>query len=274
MSRFLFSTMPIPGHVAPIAPVARTLIERGHDVIWYGSKYHADAIVRSGASFRPIRSTVDYGDGEYDKLFSGRRNLNGLRKVVFDFEHFFVNATPGYLTDLRAISGDFHPDAIVHDLAVAAGVIMGIKDGLPAATVNISVLAIEGRNVGPFGLGLLPTDGPLGRLRNRAMFSLVDHVIFGRVNWRTAGWPLSTTGRSSPSDRGPATLCTYSHPWRPSSTHARICRRRSTSSGHCFPQSQMTSARRRGGVLSRKRDQREFRSSSSLRAPWLRTPRS
>jgi UDP:flavonoid glycosyltransferase YjiC (YdhE family) len=108
--------------------------------------------------------------------------LNGLRKVVFDFEHFFVNATPGYLTDLRAISGDFHPDAIVHDPAVAAGVIMGIKDGLPAATVNISVLAIEGRNVGPFGLGLLPTDGPLGRLRNRAMFSLVDHVIFGRVN--------------------------------------------------------------------------------------------
>jgi UDP:flavonoid glycosyltransferase YjiC (YdhE family) len=182
MSRFLFSTMPIPGHVAPIAPVARTLIERGHDVIWYGSKYHADAIVRSGASFRPIRSTVDCGDGEYDKLFPGRRNLNGLRKVVFDFEHFFVNATPGYLTDLRAISGDFHPDAIVHDPAVAAGVIMGIKDGLPAATVNISVLAIEGRNVGPFGLGLLPTDGPLGRLRNRAMFSLVDHVIFGRVN--------------------------------------------------------------------------------------------
>jgi UDP:flavonoid glycosyltransferase YjiC (YdhE family) len=62
MSRFLFATMPVPGHVAPITPVARTLVERGHDIVWYGSKYHADSIVRSGASFRPIRSTVDYGD--------------------------------------------------------------------------------------------------------------------------------------------------------------------------------------------------------------------
>lgn len=32
MSRFLFATMPIVGHVAPIAPVARKLINRGHEV--------------------------------------------------------------------------------------------------------------------------------------------------------------------------------------------------------------------------------------------------
>jgi UDP:flavonoid glycosyltransferase YjiC (YdhE family) len=92
MSRFLFSTMPIPGHVVPIAPVARTLIERGHDVVWYGSKYQADAIVRSGASFRPIRSTVDYGDGQYDKLFPGRRNLNGLRKVVLPIRYSILES--------------------------------------------------------------------------------------------------------------------------------------------------------------------------------------
>ncbi|HEX5576140.1 MAG TPA: nucleotide disphospho-sugar-binding domain-containing protein [Gemmatimonadales bacterium] len=182
MSRFLFATMPVPGHVAPITPVARTLVERGHDIVWYGSKYHADSIVRSGASFRPIRSTVDYGDGRYDEHFPGRDRFHGLRKVVFDFEHAFVNATAGYLTDLREICHEFHPDAMVHDPAVIAGAIMGISDGLPAATINISVLSIEGRNVGPFGLGLLPADGPLGRLRNRAMFGLVDHVIFGRVN--------------------------------------------------------------------------------------------
>jgi hypothetical protein len=124
-------------------------------------------------------STVDYGDGRYDEHFPGRDRFHGLRKVVFDFEHAFVNATAGYLTDLREICHEFHPDAMVHDPAVIAGAIMGISDGLPAATINISVLSIEGRNVGPFGLGLLPPDGPLGRLRNRAMLGLVDHVIFG-----------------------------------------------------------------------------------------------
>jgi UDP:flavonoid glycosyltransferase YjiC (YdhE family) len=196
MSRFLFATMPVPGHVAPLTPVARTLVERGHEIVWYGSKYHADSIARSGASFRPIRSTIDYGDGRYDEHFPDRDRFHGLRKVVFDFEHAFVNATAGYLTDLREICHEFHPDAMVHDPAVIAGAIMGISDGLPAATINISVLSIEGRNVGPFGFGLLPADGRLGRLRNRAMFGLVDHVIFGRVNraYRKLaaryGWPV------------------------------------------------------------------------------------
>jgi hypothetical protein len=64
---------------------------------------------------------------------------------------------------------------MVHDPAVIAGAIMGISDGLPAATINISVQSIEGRNVGPFSLGLLPADGPLGRLRNRATFGLVHY---------------------------------------------------------------------------------------------------
>src|SRR4029450_1194663 len=101
MSPSLFATMPVPGHVAPLTAVARTLVERGHDIVWYGSKYHADSIVRSGAAFQPIRSTVDYGDGRYDENFPGRDRFHGLRKVVLDFEHAFVNATAGYLTDLR-----------------------------------------------------------------------------------------------------------------------------------------------------------------------------
>jgi hypothetical protein len=146
-----------------------------HDIVWYGSKYHADSIVRSVASFRPIRSTADYGDGRYDERFPGRDRFHGLRKVVFDFEHAFVNSTAGYLTDLREICHEFHPDPMVHDPAVIAGAIMGISDGLPAATINISVQSIEGRNVGPFSLGLLPADGPLGRLRNRATFGLVHY---------------------------------------------------------------------------------------------------
>jgi len=32
MARFLFATMAIVGHVAPIAPVARELTRRGHEV--------------------------------------------------------------------------------------------------------------------------------------------------------------------------------------------------------------------------------------------------
>ena len=91
--------MPVPGHVAPITPVARTLVERGHDIVWYGSKYHADSIARSGASFRPIRSTVDYGDSRYDEHFPGRDRLRDAILTIL--------GDPGFRTRAALIQTDF-----------------------------------------------------------------------------------------------------------------------------------------------------------------------
>ena len=34
MSRFLISTVPVAGHVNPGLPIARVLVERGHEVRW------------------------------------------------------------------------------------------------------------------------------------------------------------------------------------------------------------------------------------------------
>ena len=109
--------MPIVGHVAPIAPVARELINRGHEVTWYTSKHFKDKITATGATFAPLVSPIDFGDGEYNKHFPGRDNYHGLRQVVFDFEHVFVGSVEGYVDDLRALIASDHPDALVVDPA-------------------------------------------------------------------------------------------------------------------------------------------------------------
>ena len=182
MSRFLFATMPIVGHVAPIAPVVHELINRGHEVTWYTSMHFKDKITATGATLAPLRSPIDFGDGEYNKHFPGRDKYHGLRQVVFDFEHVFVGAVEGYVDDLRALIASDHPDALVVDPAVAAGVILSIVDGAPTATIGISVLALQDAYQAPFGLGLPPSSSPMGRLRNKALYPLIDHVIFRRVN--------------------------------------------------------------------------------------------
>ena len=182
MARFLFATMPVPGHVAPIAPVVSRLVERQHTVVWYTSKFFQKNVEAAGAEFRPIRSTVDYGDSAFDVHFPERRRLTGLRQLVFDFEHLFLGAVEGYVADLRAIAADYRPDVLVTDPAVAASWILERVDGLPAATINITVLGLESRDTAPFGLGLPPSATPVGRVRNRALLWLVDHVIFGKVN--------------------------------------------------------------------------------------------
>jgi len=182
MARFLFATMPIVGHVAPIAPVARELVNRGHEVTWYTSKHFEDKITATGATFAPLVSPIDFGDGEYSKHFPGRDQYQGLRQVAFDFEHAFVGSVEGYVRDLRALVTSFTPDALVVDPAVAAGVIMSVVDNVPTATINITVLSLEDAYQAPFGLGLPPSSSLLGRLRNKALYPVIDHVIFRRVN--------------------------------------------------------------------------------------------
>jgi UDP:flavonoid glycosyltransferase YjiC (YdhE family) len=196
VARFLFATMPVPGHVAPIAPIVRRLVSRQHEVVWYTSEFFRRPVEATGASFRPIVSTLDFGDGDYDAHFPRRAGLRGLRQIVFDFEHAFVGSVEGYVHDLRTIADELAPDVLVTDPAVGAGWILETVDGLPTATVNVTVLGLQSRDTAPFGLGLRPASGPVGAVRNRVLYWLVDHVIFRRVNraYRSLahrhGWPI------------------------------------------------------------------------------------
>jgi UDP:flavonoid glycosyltransferase YjiC (YdhE family) len=196
MARFLFATMAVPGHVAPIAPVVRTLVERGHEVTWYTSVSFADEVRAAGASLALIKSAIDFGDADYDRHFPDRVKYEGLRQVVFDFEHIFVGSVEGYVTDLRELIETLRPAALVIDPAVAAGAILSMVDGIPTAVINVSVLALEDPAIPPFGMGLPPGLSLAGRLRTKLAYLLVDHVIFARVNraFRTIakkhGWPV------------------------------------------------------------------------------------
>ncbi|HEV7664382.1 MAG TPA: nucleotide disphospho-sugar-binding domain-containing protein [Chloroflexota bacterium] len=182
MSRFLIATLPVPGHVAPMAAIARALAQRGDEVVWYGSRFFASRIEATGARFVPISSTLDYGDSEYDRHFPERARLTGLDQVKFDFMHLFADAAPGYIKDLESILDGFPADALLGDPAVVATRIVGERRGLPWATLNISVLGLPSRDVAPFGLALPPDASTLGRLRNRALYWLARNVVFRDVN--------------------------------------------------------------------------------------------
>ncbi|HWI74590.1 MAG TPA: nucleotide disphospho-sugar-binding domain-containing protein, partial [Baekduia sp.] len=54
--------------------------------------------------------------------------------------------------------------------------------GLPWATFGIGALMMPSADTAPFGLGLKPLRGPLGRARNRALNALVDRTLFRAVD--------------------------------------------------------------------------------------------
>jgi UDP:flavonoid glycosyltransferase YjiC (YdhE family) len=62
MARFLIGTIPLVGHVNPALPIARQLVERGHEVWWYTGKNFQSKVEATGARFVPIRTGLDFYD--------------------------------------------------------------------------------------------------------------------------------------------------------------------------------------------------------------------
>jgi MGT family glycosyltransferase len=181
MSSFLFATQPITGHVLPALQIVRALADRGHDVRWYvGKKFRAQAEA-AGAEFVPYDRAYDYDDDDYDAAFPGRSDLKGLDQIRFDFINLFAKQAEPQHRDLEAALRDRPADVTVADPSVFATSTVNERGGPPFAVYNITCLGIGGREVAPFGLGLMPSGSPAGRLRNRALEFLAPNVVFRKV---------------------------------------------------------------------------------------------
>jgi UDP:flavonoid glycosyltransferase YjiC (YdhE family) len=195
MAKFLVATMPVPGHIAPIAPVVRQLVQNGNEVVWYGSTFFKDKIESTGARFYPVKSTLDYGDSDYNRHFPGRAGLKGLNQIKFDFKHAFIDPIEGYMKDLKEILATFHADVLMGDPAVVAILMLGEQRKLPWVVFNISVLGIPSVDLAPFGLGILPDYSALGKLRNRVLEWVGTKLVFSDVQKHydqaaaRNGWP-------------------------------------------------------------------------------------
>lgn len=181
MARFIMATLPFTGHVMPGLPIARKLVERGHEVAWYTGRKFQKKIEATGARFLPMIAGYDYDDADVNLAFPGRDKLDGLARAKFDFKHVFGDAMVSQAEDLAHYLKEFPGAILVTDTGVIGGKILRERDGIPWAVFNITVLGTESRDTAPFGLGMLPDASALGRVRNRILYWLARNVIFREV---------------------------------------------------------------------------------------------
>jgi UDP:flavonoid glycosyltransferase YjiC (YdhE family) len=184
MARFLFATMPAAGHVTPGLPIVRALVDRGHEVQWYTGAVYRDAIEAAGATHRPIVSAYDFGGLGIDEAFPELTGLTGLKMVRKALQRTFIDNGAGMLHDLQAILEDFPADVAVSEALFVATRWLHELGGPPWATLGESMLGTYSRDTAPFGPGLFPMRGPLGRVRNLALNALHRRVVFGPVTAR------------------------------------------------------------------------------------------
>jgi len=173
--------MPATGHVNPGLPIARELVARGHDVRWYSTPRFRKAIEGVGARWVPFRHATLLDEEQLDATHTARPS-SGVAQLRYDVKNIFVSAMPGMLRDLLDELRREPADAIVGDNASAVVEAVHMKLGIRWAVYGITVLSMPSIDTAPFGLALPPSATPLGRLRNRLLYWLVDRVIFREAN--------------------------------------------------------------------------------------------
>ena len=202
MSNYLLCSNPIQGHVAPIIAIARDLVQRGHTVtVLTGSRFR-DAVLAAGAAHRSLGGIADYDDRVMQDHLPERDRHRGIGKLQYDIQTIFVKPVPDQFRALEAAVTELAPDAIVSEAAFA-GVIPYLLDDPashpPIIAVGVVPLSQSSTDVAPYGLGLRPDASTFGRLRNRALNTLVQRVLF-RKTQRLADETMLALGRPKLSD--------------------------------------------------------------------------
>lgn len=197
MSNYLLCASPIQGHVAPIIAIARDLVARGHDVtVLTGSRFR-DAVEAAGAAHRVLGGIADYDDRNMQDHLPDRDRYRGIAKLQYDIQTIFIKTVPDQTRALEAAVAELAPDAILVEAAFA-GIIPLLLDGLanrpPVLAVGVVPLSQSSTDVAPYGLGLAPKPGALGRVRNRMLNLLVQKVLF-RQTQKLANETMQALGR-------------------------------------------------------------------------------
>ena len=180
MARFLFATIAVPAHTTNPLPIAARLVERGHEVRWYAGAAFHDRIRAVGATPVPYRTAVDFSRGELYDHFPHLRGLTGAKVISRAFADVFIGQAAARVADLRPELAEHPADAVLTDGLMYGVGLMHELGGPPWATFGDGPLPFEEPGVPPFGPGLAPMGGPLGRLRDGAVRAAGRLVIFRR----------------------------------------------------------------------------------------------
>ena len=181
MPSILIATMPIHGHVTPLLAVARHFTERGDRVRFVTGARFAGVVEETGAEHVPLPAEADFDDRQdWNKTFPERAALKGTKAIAHDIEHIFVRPGLPQHDAIMAAHAAEPADVVLADPAVTGGAfLLGHPSGVrpPVVMCGICPLMIGSRDTAPFGMGLMPLRGPLGRARNAALALLTDKLV-------------------------------------------------------------------------------------------------
>ena len=174
MKRFLFVMFEGGGNVPPQLGMARRLIDRGHRVRVLGDPAIERGVRAIGAQFAPFRSAPHHNlrSRDADRVEDWRPR-SPLRQLERTTSQIMFGPAEAYARDVIAEIDRWAPDALAVNYMLFGALVAAERSGLPTATIMHTTYLMPTPGVPPFGLGLRPARGRLGRLRDRLLRSMM-----------------------------------------------------------------------------------------------------
>jgi MGT family glycosyltransferase len=179
MSRILAYTSPARGHLFPLTPILDELHARGHEVALRTLSSEVELMRGRGFDARPIDPAIEAI--EHDD-WKAKGSQAALKRSV----RMFCARAEHDAPDLERAIEEERPDALIVDIQTWGGLAVAEQWGGPWASFCPYPLPLPSRDAPPFGPGLPPARGPLGRLRDRALrplvFGTVEKLVVADLN--------------------------------------------------------------------------------------------
>lgn len=170
MSRILAYTSPARGHLFPVTPILKELRGRGHDISLRTLGSQVPLMESLGFRTRPISAEIEAIQHDDWQARNPRESLDYAVRV-------FVARAEHDATDLRKAIAEERPDALLIDINAWGAMAVAEAWGGPWAAFCPFPVFLRSQDAPPFGPGLAPARGPLGRLRDRLLRPIVFGVI-------------------------------------------------------------------------------------------------
>ena len=179
MARILAYTSPALGHLFPLTPILDELHRRGHQVVVRTVAGKVSLMRERGFESAPIDARVE---ALVLQDWRGRTPLSALNNVM----RGFAGRAEFDAGDLRNAIANERPDAVLVDVNSWGALSAAEKWGGPWACFCPYPLTLRSRDVPPYGPGITPARGPLGRLRDTLLRPFVtgtfERIMLPRLN--------------------------------------------------------------------------------------------
>jgi UDP:flavonoid glycosyltransferase YjiC (YdhE family) len=151
MARVLFTSCPAYGHALPMLPLMRAAQRAGNDVRVATGPDLVGPLASRGLDVRAVGPTWAEAWSAHDEVWSDP-DLSEEQKMMDGVVALFGTPALARLTDLLAMTQDWRPDVIVHEVLETAGSLLAGRLGVPGVVHGIGpMFAVYAQLIGPAG---------------------------------------------------------------------------------------------------------------------------